>query len=249
MRDQALLSALGLRLRELRSSRGRTLTELAESAGLSRRFVTEVEAGRANPSVAKLAALARSLNVGLAELCDLPLGDSGAEIQTERIALVGLRGAGKSSVGRLLAERLAAAFVELDERVEVLAGMSLAEIFDLRGERTYRRLEREALELCLAESGRLVIATGGSIVHALETFARLRGACRTVWLRARPEDHLERVLAQGDRRPVEGRPRAMEELRAILAGRGAAYGSCELTVDTSGREVEQVVAQIEAWAG
>lgn len=238
--DQALLNELGRRLRGAREAAGLSVSDLARRSGISRRTVTEVEAGRANPSILKLSCLARALRTPLGQLCDLPLG----VFRGERVALVGLRGAGKSTVGRQIALAMEAPFVELDERVERLAGMSLAELFDLRGAGTYRRLQREALEEVLAEGQRQVIATGGSIVQDEETFARLREACRTVWLRATPEEHLARVLDQGDRRPSAGRPRAMEELREILASREPSYGLCEKTVETAGREPDEVVGEV-----
>jgi XRE family aerobic/anaerobic benzoate catabolism transcriptional regulator len=197
---------------------------------VSRRHVTEAEAGRANLTLLKLADLALPLGVSLAHLCDLPLAARG-----ERYALIGLRGAGKTTVGQLLARSLEARFVELDERIEARAGLSLAEIFDLHGVDAYRRLEREALEEVLAEGQRLVIATGGSLVTNEDTYARLRAVCRTVWLRARPEEHLARVQGQGDRRPMAGRPRALDELREILARREPLYALADATVDTEGR--------------
>ena len=238
--DQALLNELGRRLRSGREAAGLTVSELGRRAEVSRRTVTEVEAGRANPSILKLSRLARVLRLSMAQLCDLPLG----VVRGERVALVGLRGAGKSTVGRQVALALEAPFVELDERVERLAGMSLAELFDLRGVGTYRRLEREALEEVLSEGQRQVIATGGSIVEDEETFARLREACQTVWLRATPEEHLARVLDQGDRRPSAGRPRAMEELREILLSREPSYGLCEQVVDTAGRAAAEVAGKV-----
>ncbi len=238
--DQALLHVFGQRLRQAREAEGLSLSELAETAGLSRRYVTEAEAGRGNLSLLKLAALARALHLPLSELCDLPL----AQGRMERIALVGLRGAGKSSVGRELARRLECPFVELDRRIEERAGLGMEALFDLSGSETYRRLEREVLEQVLSEGGRQVIATGGSIVTAPSTFARLRDACRTVWLQAAPESHLQRVLAQGDQRPMQGRPRALEELRALLAGRQRLYARCELHVPTDGRSVPEIAAWI-----
>jgi XRE family aerobic/anaerobic benzoate catabolism transcriptional regulator len=237
--DQALLLELGRRLRRLRENAGLSVSDLARRAELSRRYVTETEAGRANPSLRKLAALSRALGVPLTALCDLPLGTH----RGERVALVGLRGAGKSSVGRRLALLMEAPFVELDARVEALAGLSLAEIFALQGESTYRRLEREALEEVLGEGQRVVIATGGSIVHSPETFDRLRESCRTIWLVATPEEHLDRVLSQGDRRPIEGHPRALEELRTLLSQRHSAYSTCEHTLITTNTPIDSLATQ------
>ncbi|MEM1449269.1 MAG: shikimate kinase [Planctomycetota bacterium] len=238
--DEALLRELGRRIRRERESAALTVTELAERAGLSRRYVTEAEAGRANLTLLKLARIATTLRLRLGELCDLP--DVGPP--RERIALVGLRGAGKSTVGRLLARELEVPFVELDERIERNAGLSLAAIFDLQGVETYRRLEREALEEVLAEGQRQVIATGGSIVTSEDTYERLRESCRTVWLSAEPEEHLKRVLDQGDHRPMEGRPRALEELREILERRGALYALADRRVRTSERGAAEVVADL-----
>jgi XRE family aerobic/anaerobic benzoate catabolism transcriptional regulator len=169
-----------------------------------------------------------------------------AEARIERVALVGLRGAGKTTVGRLLAQELEAPFVELDQRVEELAGLSLAELFALQGSEGFLRFEREALERVLGEGGRLVLAAGGSIVQDAQGFERLRATCRTVWLRAEPEEHLERVRAQGDTRPMRARPRALEELRALLAARAPLYARCELTVVTSGRMPRAVASEIAA---
>src|SRR5262245_45106451 len=230
MEGQSLLAELGRRLREARVRAGLTVAELAQRSKLSRRYVTEAEAGRANLSILKLAALAAALRAPLAELVDLQL----VSPHSERVALVGLRGAGKSSVGRELALRLEAPFVELDQRVEELAGMPLAEIFSLQGEEHFHRLEGEALEAVLASGERMVIATGGSIVASSANFERLRATCRTVWLSAAPEEHLARVAAQGDRRPMQGRPRALQELEELLARREPLYARCEVAVDTSG---------------
>jgi XRE family aerobic/anaerobic benzoate catabolism transcriptional regulator len=240
MRRKAILIDLGRRLREARRVAGLTVTKLAERAGVSRRYVTDAEAGRANLSVIKLADLARALGVPLRDLADLSLGAR----RGERIALVGLRGAGKSTVGRKLALELEAPFVELDERVEQIAGMTLGEIFNLHGEEHFHRLEGEALEQVLAEGERVVIATGGSIVASPETFARLKETCRTVWLKAEPHDHYQRVLEQGDRRPMANHPRAMAELEAILRDRGPLYLQCEIAMETSGKTPGEVVSDL-----
>lgn len=240
--DRSLLRELGARIRGQREVLRMTVTELAERSELSRRYVTEAEAGRANLSVLKLSQLARALRVSLASLCDLPSTQTGAE----RIALVGLRGAGKTTLGRSLARALEVPFVELDERIERRAGLSLAAIFDLEGAESYRRLEREALEEVLAEGQRQVIATGGSIVTSEETYARLRGACRTVWLRAAPEEHLRRVLEQGDHRPIDGRPRAFDELCELLERRSSLYALADEEVQTSQRTPDEVLAELVA---
>jgi len=245
MENQPLLQELGRRLRAAREKAGLSLSELARRSSISRRHVTEAEAGRANLTVSTLHELAMALGVRPAELVEF----DPASWKAARIALLGLRGAGKSSVGRALALSLELPFVELDQRVEELAGLSLAAIFELHGVAGFRRLEREALEGVLAHSGRLVLATGGSLVSAEPSFARLRQTCHTVWLRARPEQHYQRVVAQGDVRPMRGRPRAMAELTALLEERKQAYGRCEFVVDTSDRSVEDVAREIAARFG
>ena len=239
----ALLRALGQRLRQERERRRFTVTDLAECANLSRRYVTEAEAGRANLTVLKLAQLAAALGLPLRDLCDLPA----AGVRSERVALIGLRGAGKSTVGLALAQRLEVPFVELDERIERMAGLSLAAIFDLQGAEGYRAFEREALEEVLSEGQRVVIATGGSIVASAETYARLRSTCRTIWLSARPEEHLQRVLDQGDHRPMDGHPRALEELREILGRRERRYAMADRHLETSEARPAALALELERW--
>ena len=240
MESQALLRRVGQRLRSARERRGLSAAELARRAGLSRRTLTEIEAGRANPTLSKLAALAGAAGVELARL----VAPDEDVARRGRIALVGLRGAGKTTVGRQLALRREVPFVELDQRVEAVAGLSLAAIFELHGPAWFLKAQAEALEQVLAEGANLVLATGGSIVTDEASFARLRQTCHTVWLKARPEDHLARVAAQGDLRPMRGRPRALEELEHLLEERSAAYGRSELALDTSDRTVEAVVAEL-----
>jgi XRE family transcriptional regulator, aerobic/anaerobic benzoate catabolism transcriptional regulator len=241
-----LLADLGRRARALRADRGLTLKELAARSGVSSRFLVQVEAGEGNISVRKLAALAQALGTTPAVLL------SGAASRTPRgdgqrpvVALLGLRGAGKTTVGRRLARRLRRPFVELDRRVEQAAGLTLAEIFALHGEDYYRRLEREALEKILDQGRPVVLATGGGIVNSPETYALLRRRAVTVWLRADPEDHWNRVVQQGDRRPMADNPQAMGELRRLLASREPLYASADLTVDTSGLDAEGVARAVE----
>lgn len=236
-----LLIALGARLRSRRTALGLTQALLAEATGISVRYLVQAEQGEANLTVARLHELCVALDLSLDELFrGLGPGDTAAR----RIALVGLRGAGKSTVGQALADSLGASFVELDRLVEADAGMSLAEIFELRGEAEFRELERRALETVLESTGPTVIATGGSIVKAADTWDRLRAASLTVWLRASPASHLHRVQAQGDLRPMHGRPDALRELEAILAERAPLYSQADLALDTDALGVDGVVAAL-----
>ena len=230
-----LLTALGRRARARRQERQWTLREVAERSGVSPRFLVQLESGRGNISVRRLADLARALETSPAELL------SGLDSRQPVIALLGLRGAGKTTVGRRLAKRLHIPFVELDRRVEQAANLSLAELFSLHGEEYYRRLEREVLASVLGERQPIVLATGGGIVTAPETYALLRRSALTVWLRAKPEDHWNRVVRQGDRRPMADHPQAMADLRSLLATREPLYASASRTVDTSGRSVDRIV--------
>ena len=177
------------------------------------------------------------------------LGDAFGAVAADRrarIALIGLRGAGKSTLGRRLAEHRAVPFVELDREVEREAGTSLSEIFDLYGQPAFRRLERRALEGLLQRHPEAVIATGGSLVSEPGTFDLLLSACFTVWLRASPEEHMARVVAQGDRRPMAGTAEAMDDLRRILAGRAPLYAKADATVDTAGEAPEEALRRLIA---
>jgi XRE family aerobic/anaerobic benzoate catabolism transcriptional regulator len=235
----ALLAALGRRARALRLERGWTLREIAERSGVSPRFLVQLEAGRGNISVRRLADVARALETtpsSLLAAMDDPTGPV--------IALLGLRGAGKTTIGKRLARRLHMPFVELDRRIELAADLSLAELFTLHGEDYYRRLERETLNAVLAERQGMVIATGGGIVTSPETYALLRRSTATVWLRASPEDHWNRVVRQGDRRPMADHPQAMADLRALLSAREPLYAQAAHTVETSGLMVDAVVEAV-----
>jgi XRE family aerobic/anaerobic benzoate catabolism transcriptional regulator len=228
-----LLSELGGRLRQRRHAAGLTLKALAERSGLSLRLLVQLEAARGNPSLRSLVALAGALGLPPAGLLSAP-----ASPEKPVVALLGLRGAGKTTLGRRLARRWRRPFVELDRRIEAAAGMTLAEIFAFHGEGYYRRLEREVLLRLLDEGRTLVLATGGSLVTSPETWALLRARARTVWLKAGAEDHWNRVLQQGDRRPMADKPQAMAELVQLLRAREPLYAEADLTVDTSalGRE-------------
>jgi XRE family transcriptional regulator, aerobic/anaerobic benzoate catabolism transcriptional regulator len=155
-----------------------------------------------------------------------------------RIALTGLRGAGKSALGSLLADRLQCPFIELDRQIERDTGLTLSIIFDLYGQAGYRRMERSALDRILERHRRFVLATGGGIVSDPGNYNRLLSACFTIWLRAKPEDHMARVLKQGDRRPVAQSRQAMRDLRRILYSREALYRQADAVLDTSGHSLK-----------
>ena len=162
----------------------------------------------------------------------------------ERIALVGLRGGGKSTLGAMLAQRLDAPFIELDREIELMAGASLGEIFEMFGQETFRQTEREALEKVLLQHPRFVMATSGSIVTEPDTLELLLSSCFTVWLRAAPSDHMSRVVAQGDLRPMAKSPRAMDDLVSILKSREPLYARAEAVVDTTGKSAQQSLADL-----
>lgn len=186
-----------------------------------------------NLSADQLVAVQQSLRSALAK------GEPAA--RNGRIALIGLRGAGKSTIGTLVAQRLNCPFIELDREVEREAGASLSELFEFYGQAGFRRQERASLERILESEGAFVLATGGSVVSEPVTFERVLASCYTVWLTASPDEHMERVIAQGDMRPMAGNPEAMADLRRILAGREALYRRADAEVSTSNRSIEQTV--------
>jgi XRE family aerobic/anaerobic benzoate catabolism transcriptional regulator len=174
---------------------------------------------------------------------------AGVRERRRRIALIGLRGAGKTTLGAMLAARRRIPFVELDREIELAAGASLAELFLLYGQAAYRRHERRALEALLLRDEAMVIATGGSLVSEPETFDLLLSTCHVVWLKARPEEHMARVVAQGDQRPMAGSGEAMDDLKRILAGRDLLYRKADAIVDTSGKSIAQSLRLLEHAAG
>jgi XRE family aerobic/anaerobic benzoate catabolism transcriptional regulator len=236
-----ILELVGQRVRSARVQRHWTIRELAERSGVSVRFLVQLESGRGNISVKRLADLAGAFKVPTAEL----LNDDYPEAR-RIVALLGLRGAGKTTIGKQLARCLHVRFVELDRQIEKAADMSLAELFSLYGEDYYRRLERETLAEVVKEKRPMVLATGGGIVESPETYALLKKSAITVWLRAEPEDHWSRVVSQGDRRPMADHPQAMADLRALLVAREPLYAGADHTVQTSGRSVEAIVDDLAA---
>ena len=180
----------------------------------------------------------RRVRVAVGEL----LGTGGAGTVSPRIALVGLRGAGKSTLGQMLADDLGFPFVELSREIEKFAGCSVSEIQALYGQNAYRRYERRALEEAIQIYPEAVIATPGGLVSDLATFNQLLTHCTTVWLQADPEDHMKRVRAQGDTRPMAASKEAMEDLKGILAGRAAFYSKAQWRINTSAQPLDQTYA-------
>jgi len=234
------LATVGATVRAHRERRGWSRRELAAHSGVSERFLAQLETGDGNISLRRFAEVAHCLGTtpsALLAAADAPVGD-------KPIALLGVRGAGKSAVGAALAKKLGVAFVELDQQIEAASGLPLGEVFALHGEAYYRRLEREVLTRLLAEPTPMVLATGGSIVNDPTNYGMLRARCRTVWLRAQPEDHWNRVVAQGDQRPMADSPHAFAELRGLLAAREKLYARAEHAIETSGMRVAQVASAI-----
>ncbi len=262
------LKSLGLRIRGLRLAAGGSIEHLARRSELSPRFLSEIEAGRGNVSVARLSQIAHALEQPIQNLIpaakdDISLRGRIWELLEHcaakdldelyawlsarqkkhlqrSIALVGVRGAGKSTIGRLLAARLGLPFVEFDALIEKEAGISLTEIFRIHGEEYYRKLEHNVMERFLSQSPRAVLATGGSLVTEQDTWALVRRECHTVCLKAKAKDHWDRVVAQGDMRPVV-KPGAMDELKGLLKIREPLYDQAELVIDTSHHTVEESV--------
>jgi len=272
-----VLQRLGERVRNLRAIRGMSRKTLARDAGVSERFLADLETGVGNASVLLLNKLAEALALPLSDIlgghdesrADLTLSirllsslsaanleearkllqarfprDSTAGSRNSRIALIGLRGAGKSTLGALLAQSLAFRFVELDHRIEELSGMDTAQIHVMLGQSAYRRYELQALESVVAGGGDVVIATPGSIVSEAQTYTYLLGSCYTIWLKASPEEHMSRVIAQGDMRPMAGNREAMDDLRRILVSRDALYARADAVVDTSGKTVAAAFTEL-----
>lgn len=246
-RRETFLSGLGAAVRARRAERSLTIKSLAERAHVSPRFLLQLESGEGNVSVARLLDIAEALDTTPADLlATAAANDERKDVGV--IALLGLRGAGKSTLGAMAARHLGVPFVELDALVAKHAGMSLPVIFEMHGEAHFRRLEREALKKFLAETDRAVLATSGSIVTDKETYALLRKHAKTIWLRAEPDDHLRRVVAQGDLRPMQGRPAARRELADLLRTRQKLYARADVTLDTHALAPDQVAERIVAAA-
>lgn len=278
--SKATLAELGSRVRAWRARRGMTRKQLAADSGLSERFLADVESGKGNVSINSLEAAARALNISILELLqDAPrpalartqgllarlddtqldqahtllstaFGLADEQGREQRVALIGLRGAGKSTLGAQLAARRGVPFVELDREIEREAGTSMNEILLLHGQAGYRRYERRALfRIAEDHADGVVMTTGGSIVSERETFDLLQSRFYCVWLKTSPEEHMARVVAQGDMRPFDttrgATKEALEDVRRILASREPLYARADAVVDTAARTVKQSLKDLE----
>jgi len=269
----ALLNHIGTHVRALRLAENLTVKQFAAKSSLSPRFINQLESGEGNISIAGLARVAAALSKPLIEIIPPPPGDHSVRARTWRllsecaddqlqelnqwldernhktalprfIALIGLRGAGKSTVGPMLAKGLKTEFVELDKWIEEAATMPLGEIFTTHGEGYYRRLERQALLKLFSSSDGCVLAPGGSIVTDQESWEMIKQRCFTVWLHATPEEFMRRMHKQGDTRAMQGRPRAMEELKDLLSLREPLYAESQVFIKTTKKSPAKIVELI-----
>ncbi len=270
-----LLESLGRKVRALRAGRGMTRKMLAVDSAVSERYLAQLEQGHGNISIALLQRVARALRADLGELLltgneitaeqvlineliqRLDTNDQHRALQLlyqnfssshecKRIALIGMRGAGKTSLGSRLAEHIVVPFVQLVTEIERLGGMPVEEILSLSGQDGYRSLEERALFDVLARMEKCVIETGGSIVSETSLLNTLLTTCHVVWIKASPEEHMQRVIDQGDMRPMQSNDDAMEALRRILDVRDPFYAQAHTVIDTEGCKLEESFAQLTA---
>src|ERR1700749_3143688 len=272
--ESGFLEQLGQRVRTMRALRGMSRKVLAKVSGISERYIAQLEAGRGNVSIVLLRRVAGAMGAHLEDLIpsgdhapdsllirdllrkatprqiaqakDLLAGHGGASSHASfcGIALIGLRGAGKSTLGKILAKRIGWNFVELNKEIEAQNGLSVAEIIALYGQEGFRRMEQAALNQLLARKELMVLATGGGIVSEPLTFDLILSSFYTIWLKAEPEEHMGRVRRQGDLRPMADDRSAMAELRNILISRDPLYARASAVVDTAGLSVDAAAARL-----
>jgi len=270
---QQLMHSVGARVRRARERRGVSRRVLSDLSGVSPRYLAQLETGEGNISIGLLHRVATALDhkidwfVGIddpwtsdiVQLTDrycaadeatktrvmrllAPVSDSVARAQ--RICLVGLRGAGKTTLGHAVSTATGVPFVELNAQIAAQAGMPVSEIMALYGEEGYRKLEADGINRICAAQDRLILAVGGGIVSEPATYAGLLRRFHTIWLKASPQEHMDRVRAQGDERPMAGNPEAMAQLRSILTSREVLYAQAEAELDTTGKPMETSLSEL-----
>ncbi len=282
--DQDFLIEVGQRVRRMRGLRGMSRRVLAETSGVSERYIAQLETGNGNLSITLLRHIAEAIGAPLEDLVaeaerqptEWPLfrellnraspqalqqakavlsgkqfatPAGGHTIAVDRVALIGLRGAGKSTLGRRAAEALAWPFVELNKEIERESGFSMTEIFSLYGQEGYRRLEQASLHNIIERTGPMILATGGGIVADPVTLELLLTSFFTVWIKASPTEHMSRVRQQGDLRPMTNESAAMAELVTILSSREPLYARARATIDTSGRGIDACLQDLLGTVG
>lgn len=269
----ALIIRVGERVRKARERKGIPRRVLSEVSGVSPRYLAQLEAGEGNISIGLLQRVASALDhriewlmgeddpwmsdaVRVADLFRGATADvqrtvmrtlSPGPVKTmrgHRVCLVGLRGAGKSTLGSLASKALGIPFVELNQEIEEQSGMPVDEVIALYGQEGYRKLEAQALGRVIATHESMILAVAGGIVAEPETYGTLLGHFHTIWLKTSPGEHMMRVRAQGDERPMAGNPEAMEQLKSILTSREALYQQAVAQLDTSGLRVDQSIAKL-----
>jgi XRE family aerobic/anaerobic benzoate catabolism transcriptional regulator len=270
-----LIARVAKRVRGVRKERGWPRRILSEKSGVSPRYLAQLEAGEGNISIGLLQRVALALDVNIdALISETPVAQTDVErvallyrnapkelrtmvrnllapldpsgLRAQRVCLVGLRGAGKSTLGRLAGEALGVPFVELNKEIEAHTGMPLSEVLALYGQDGYRALEAEAITRVVDRYDRLIMAVAGGIVSETDTYAQLLERFHTVWIKATPTEHMQRVRAQGDERPMQGNPVAMEQLKAMLAQRMPLYEQTIAQVNTSTQSVSASLKELIA---
>ncbi len=270
-----LIRAVGERVRRARERHNMPRRVLSEVSGVSPRYLAQLEAGEGNISIGLLQRVAQALDhriewflseddpwssetLRMADLFRAATPDqrravmsvlqpeTGAAERGRRICLLGLRGAGKSTLGRMAAQVLGLPFVELNEEIEAQSGMPVDEVMALYGQEGYRKLEAQALDRVTRDHAAMVLAVAGGIVAEPDTFDTLLRRTHTIWVRTSPDEHMSRVRAQGDTRPMAGNPEAMEQLKSILLSRSAQYERAQAQLDTAGRAVDRSLAELLA---
>lgn len=272
---ETLPQRVGNRVRRTREDRRLTRKQVSELSGVSPRYLAQLESGDGNISIALLQKIAVALSMPIewlvsaddpatsdihratelfrrasptarAQALQVLSADPSTTQKAQRICLIGLRGAGKSSLGAAVGASLSVPFQELNKVIEQNAGMPMSEVMALYGTDGYRALESDALNHVIAENDRVILAVAGGIVADPGTFQTVLDRFHTIWVHASAREHMERVVAQGDMRPISGNPAAMAQLKTILEARSPAYGRAQTRLDTSGRAFGQSVADLKS---